>query len=136
MFFKKIQTKLKTVKENILVLLDKIDNSKNYKKHYYPNSHRLKIFLKGGSSVTVNTNNGYVRAEYLKRRFLIYHANYLHYNPNRLWTWFSDAFAGALILFAITSLFMLKGKKGIKGRGGIYTLLGIVIPILFLWYYI
>ena len=124
------------VKENILVLLDEIDNSKNYKKHYYPNSNRLKIFLKGGSSVVVNTKNGYGRAEYLKRRFLIYQANYLHYNPNRLWTWFSDAFAAALILFAITSLFMLKGKKGIKGRGGIYTLLGILIPILFLWYYI
>jgi len=47
----------------------------------------------------------------------------LHYNPNKIWTWFSDVFAGALILFALTSLFMVKGKKGIMGRGGIYTAL-------------
>ena len=123
------------IKRDILTLLDNIDNRKNYKKHYYPSSNKLKIFLKGGSSIVVNTISGYGRTEYLKRRPLIYEVNYLHYNPNRLWTWFSDAFCAALILFAITSLFMLKGKKGIWGRGGIYTLLGIIIPILFLWYY-
>jgi len=95
----------------------------------------LKIFLKGGSSILINTRSGKGRAEYLKRRPVFYEVNYLHYNPNRIWTWFSDAFAAALIIFAITSLFMLKGKKGIIGRGGIYTLLGIIIPILFLIFY-
>lgn len=122
----------KNVKNNILLLLDKIDNRDNYKKHYYPDSHKLKIFLKGGSSILINTMNGKGRAEYLKKRPLFYQVNYLHYNPSRLWTWFSDAFAAALILFAITSIFMLKGKNGILGRGGIYALLGIIIPILFL----
>ena len=49
---------------------------------------------------------------------------------------FSYIFAAALILFAITSFFMVKGKYGIKGRGGIYTLIGILIPLLFLLYFI
>jgi hypothetical protein len=31
---------------------------------------------------------------------------------------------------------MLKGKKGIIGRGGIYMVLGIIIPLLFLMYYL
>ena len=83
----------------------------------------------------VDINSGHGEVEYLKRRPVFYESNYLHYNPNRIWTWFSDAFAAALILFAITSLFMVKGKKGIKGRGGIYTALGIIIPILFLIMY-
>lgn len=121
-----------SVKENILLLLDDIDDRENYKKHYYPNNNQLKIFLRGGSSVLVNLKSGKGRAEYLKRRPIFYEVNYLHYNPNKFWTWFSDIFAGALILFAITSLFMVKGKKGIKGRGGIYTALGILIPLLFL----
>jgi hypothetical protein len=47
--------------------------------------------------------------------------------------WFSDLYAGALILFAITSLFMVRGKKGMKGTGGIYTALGILIPLVFLF---
>ncbi|MDV7187250.1 PepSY-associated TM helix domain-containing protein [Lutibacter sp. TH_r2] len=123
------------VKKNILILLDKVDSRKNYKKHYYPNNNKLKIFLKGGSSIVVNVNKGFGTAEYLRKRPLIFETNYLHYNPNRIWTWFSDAFAVALILFAITSFFMVKGKKGITGRGGIYTALGFLIPILFLIFF-
>jgi hypothetical protein len=124
------------VKTNILKLLDNIDDSDNYKKHYYPNKSQLKIFLKGGSSIIVNVENGNGTAEYLKRRPVFYESNFLHYNPNRIWTWFSDAFAAALILFSITSLFMVKGKKGIIGRGGIYLVLGIIIPIVFLMFYL
>ena len=125
-----------SVKTTILALLDNIDDSDNYKKHYYPDKNKLKIFIKGGSSIIVNVNSGKGYAEYLKRRPLFYEANFLHYNPNRIWTWFSDIFAAALILFAITSLFMVKGKKGITGRGGIYTALGILLPILFLIFYL
>ena len=84
----------------------------------------------------VNVVNGNGMAEYLKRRAVFYEVNFLHYNPNRVWTWFSDAFSASLILFAITSFFMVKGKKGIRGIGGIYTALGILIPLLFLIYYL
>ena len=125
-----------SAKTAVLNLLDEIDDSKNYKSHYYQDASTLKVFLKGGSTVQVNVKTGKGFAEYLTKRFVFYEANYLHYNPNRVWTWFSDIFAGALILFAITSLFMVKGKNGIMGRGGIYTIIGIILPILFLWYYL
>jgi hypothetical protein len=121
------------IKENILNLLADIAPKEVYKKHYYPEDDIIKVFLKGGSSIVVNTSTGEGRAEYLKKRLVFYEVNYLHYNPSKWWMWFSDIFAGALILFAITSLFMVKGKKGISGRGGIYTALGIIIPLLFLF---
>ena len=121
------------LQENILLLLDAIDNRKNYKKHYFPQDDVLKIFIKGGSSIIVETQTGDVFAEYLKKRAVFYEVNFLHYNPNYWWMWFSDIFAAALIFLAITSLFMVKGKKGISGRGGIYTALGIIIPIIFLF---
>ena len=35
-----------STKENIFVLLDKIDNRNNYKSHYYPNDNNIKIFAK------------------------------------------------------------------------------------------
>lgn len=123
------------LKSNILNLLDEIDHRDNYKKHYFPSPNTLKIFLKGGSSVVINIVTGKGNAEFLKRRPIFYEVNYLHYNPNKIWTWFSDIFAGALILFAITSLFMNKGKNGLKGWGGIYTVLGFLIPLLFLILY-
>jgi hypothetical protein len=119
-------------KENFLRLLDEIDDRDNYKKHYYPENNYVKIFLRGGSSVVVNTQSGSGNAEFLRKRPLFYDVNFLHYNPHRWWMWFSDAFSAALIFLAVSSLFMLKGKKGVWGTGGIYTLLGIIIPILFL----
>jgi len=120
------------VEENILNLLDQIDDRANYKKHYYPQINYLKIFLKGGSSIIVDVETGEGTAEYLRKRQVFYQVNFLHYNPNAWWTWFSDIFAGALILLAITSLFMIKGKKGMAGRGGWLTAAGIIIPIIFL----
>ncbi len=122
------------VDQSIKKLLTDIAPKSKYKKHYYPQNELIKIFLNGGSSVVINTNSGNGQAEFLKKRSVFYESNYLHYNPHKWWMWFSDAFAGALILFAVTSFFMVKGKKGIIGRGGIYTVLGFIVPLLFLWY--
>lgn len=119
-------------KENVLLLLDKIASRDEYKKHYYPEKEKLKIFLQGGSSVEVDTRSGQGLAEFLKRRPLFYQANYLHYNPHRWWTWFSDIFAVALIILAVTGIIIIKGKKGITGRGAWLTTLGILVPLLFL----
>jgi len=113
-------------------LVSQFDEVNNLRKFYYPNPETIKIFLKGGSSIVVNIKTGEGQAEFLKKRMLFYQVNFLHYNPNYWWTWFSDIFAAALILFSITSLFMVRGKKGIVGRGGIYALAGIIIPVLFL----
>ena len=120
------------VKDNILTLLDDIDDRDNYKKHYYPDKNYLKVFLSGGSSVMINTQTGEGYAEFLQKRPVFYQVNFLHYNPNYWWMWFSDIFSGALILFALTSFFMVRGKKGTWGTGGIYALAGIIIPILYL----
>jgi hypothetical protein len=119
-------------KSNVISFLKEIGDDKSYIKHYYPSKNSIKIFLKGGSSISMDTKTGKGRAEYLSKRPLFYQVNFLHYNPHAWWKWFSDIFAGALILFAITSIFMVRGKKGITGRGGIYTIAGIIIPILFL----
>ena len=120
------------LKNNILELLEDIGDKGKYKSHYFPDSQYLKIFLRGGSSVFMNTATGRGTAEYLVKRQVFYQTNYLHYNPNSWWMWFSDIFAGALILLAISSIFMVRGKKGAWGRGGIYIALGILIPIFFL----
>ncbi len=121
------------INKNIDLLLEEIGTNIAYKKHYYPESDLIKIFLNGGSSVLVDLETGNGQAEFLRKRPMFYEVNYLHYNPNDWWKWFSDIYAGALILFAITSFFMVRGKRGIKGTGGIYTALGIIIPLVFLF---
>ena len=116
-------------------LLDDESIKLSYKSHYYPETQYIKIFLKGGSTLVVNTTTGNGTAEMLNKRAVFYEVNYLHYNPNAWWMWFSDIFAGALIFLAITSFFIVKGKKGAWGRGGVYIALGIIIPIVFLIIY-
>jgi len=116
--------------ELVFQLLSDLDLRKEYKKHYFPKDHLLKIFLNGGSNVVYDIDQGFGEVEILKKRPIFYEVNYLHYNPNAWWMWFSDIFAGALIFLAITSFFIVKGKHGATGRGGIYIALGFIIPLL------
>lgn len=117
----------------ILSFLKEIDAKDEFKSYNFVEGGQiLRIYLKGRSSVTVRPSTGEVMAEYVKKRPFFYQTNYLHYNPNEWWMWFSDIFAGALIFLAISSIFIVRGKKGAWGRGGIYIALGIIIPILFL----
>jgi len=122
-------------KDEVITILEIIGEENNYKKHYYPDRSTLKIFLKGGSAlIDLETGNGLI--EKIKRRPIFHHVNFLHYNPTRTWMWYSDVYAGALIILAITGLFILRGKNGITRRGAWLTLAGIIIPIIFLIAYL
>jgi hypothetical protein len=117
-------------------LVNQLNGEYRYRSHFFPGEDILKIFLREGSA-TIDLNSGLTRIEVLKKRPVFREVNFLHYNkPKKLWTWFSDAFAGALILMAITGLFMIRGRKGITGRGAWLTALGILIPIIFLLLYL
>ena len=123
-------------KEDIDVLLSQLDVDKKIKKHYYPNPGTLKVFLHGGS-LTVNTRSGKGFLETVDRRPIFYEVNYLHYNHTKfLWTWFSDLFAGGLILLAITGLFVLRGKNSFRRRGVWFVVVGILVPLGFLLVYL
>ncbi len=119
--------------EKIKALLLSLNLDGTYKSYNYVEKNTLlRIYLKGRSSVTVYPASGKVAAEIVKKRPVFFETVHLHYNPGSWWTWFSDIFAGALVFLALSSLFMIKGKKGVRGRGGIYVLAGIIIPVLFL----
>lgn len=116
----------------VVEMLKPIKEEGNYTKHYFPESDRMKVFLKGGSSLEVDMQSGEALYEALKKRPILSQFNRLHYNPGKSWTVFSDIFAISLILITITGIFLNKGKRGILGRGGIELLAGIIIPIFFM----
>ena len=127
-----LSDKSKVDKALVLTLLEPWGEAGNYTKHYFPKDGKLKVFLKGGSSLEVNTQTGDAVYECLKRRPLLSDMVKLHYNPTKWWTIFSDVFAVCLILITVTGMVMVKGPKGFLGRGGILFIIGIVIPVLFL----
>ena len=119
--------------KDIKTIIDKAGIA-SYKKYYFPNKNKLKIFVDDGT-VSVDLKSGKADMELLKKRFLIAEMNYLHYNPVRLWTYFSDIFAVVLIFLAISGLVILKGKYGFAKRGWWLVIAGLVFPVLILVLY-
>ncbi len=113
-------------------ILKEVGVSNRYLKHYSPDGQICKIFVKNGN-VLINTSTKEVKAELVQRRTLFHAVNWLHYNPNKVWTWISDIFAVSLILLAISGMFILKGKNGLKWRGTILIVSGILLPIIFVF---
>ena len=114
-------------RDDVAELLKLAGVEETYKKHYSPRPGSLRIFLNGGVA-TYLRDTGEFSAEILKRRPIFYTFNKLHYNPSVWWTWFADIFCAALLIVAITGLFLIKGYYGITRRGGVLALLGILIP--------
>lgn len=115
-------------------ILKTIAGDLKYKTFYYPSGNFLTIFIEGGS-VRINTINGQGTVERISRRPFFYQVNFLHYNPGVWWKYFSDIFCVSLILVTITGLFIVKGRNGITRRGAILTIIGIILPLLFLFIY-
>ncbi|MDD4819763.1 MAG: PepSY-associated TM helix domain-containing protein [Flavobacteriales bacterium] len=114
-------------------LLKKWDKQNEYTQYYFPEDTKIKVFTKGGSSVTMDITDGSAVYESVEKRIIPSALNRLHYNPTRWWTWFSDAFILSLVVITLTGLIMVKGPKGLWGRGGIELIIGILIPLLFVF---
>jgi len=122
--------------ESVKNILKRINTSEDYKTTFRPQPDILRIF-KEDNTIDVNLKTGDVVQEIVRTRPLIYEMNFLHLNhPKKLWTYFADLYAISLAVLAITGLFILKGRQGIKGRGAWLTSLGILIPVFFLWLYL
>lgn len=119
-------------KDEVLGLLKIVGEEKNYTKHFYPNNSTMRVFLKSGSTFSLNTQTGETNYEGLQKRPFFSQLAFLHYNPGKWWTFFSDIFAVSLIIICLSGIFINKGKRGIIGIGGIEILIGMLIPILFL----
>ncbi len=121
-------------KTYVMSVLDHLGERDHYKS-FIAGEGYVSIFLQGGS-VYVDLTNGEAQMEKKTTRYVIKEMNLLHYNGlKRFYTWFSDLYAVALIVLAITGLFVLRGKNGILGRGAWLTAIGIILPALFLFWY-
>ncbi len=121
-------------KAAILTILEQFNERENYKNHYFPNKGILKVFLDDGTAY-INLETGEGLIELTKRRKVFREVNYLHYNPIKYWTWFSDIFCGALIILGISGILIPRGARGITKRGAWLTILGFVIPFIYLIIY-
>jgi hypothetical protein len=83
-------------------------------------------------SLHVDTAKGTIVDEGQEPRFILRVANWLHLNRGKkAWTYAADAYAAALLFLAMSGVFMIAGKKGLLGRGAVFVLLGILVPVVY-----
>lgn len=92
---------------------------------------RLEILF-DNRSLVADLATGEVYDDRQEPRFLLRVANWLHYNRGKAaWTYIADIYAILLLYLAISGIFMLKGRLGIRGRGAILIAAGAAVPILY-----
>jgi hypothetical protein len=98
---------------------------------YRSDTHEVSVLLEG-RTFHVNTATGAVLEDGQRPRFMIRVANWLHLNRGKkAWTYIADGYAAFLLILAATGIFMLPGRKGLIGRGGLMVALGVAVPVLY-----
>lgn len=83
-------------------------------------------------TLIVHLDTGHVRDTGRDPRVFLRVANWLHLNRGKkAWTYIADGYALLLLYLALSGMFMLPGRKGLVGRGGVLVALGAAVPILY-----
>jgi len=86
----------------------------------------------GGTTVTAELSKGALLVRERRPRPLLRMANWLHLNRGKkAWTTIADGYAVLLLFLATSGVFMLPGRKGLVGRGGVLVLLGFALPVFY-----
>jgi len=120
--------------EQILSLAkEKFKINHKLKGKFWVSPNELKMFFANETTVFFYKDKNSLLFEKITPRFLLRSFNGLHVNELKsYWIVVSDIYAIILFYLAISALFMVKGKYGIRGRGGILALIGLSIPTFFI----
>lgn len=117
-------------------LTTSLDMSAPIRTHFWVSPNEYKLFLQGETNIVVDFSKERAIIEQIEPRTVFKALNLLHLNEiKQAWSYFSDMFAGLLIFLAISSLFMVKGRKGVLGKRGLYVVAGFLIPLGFILIY-
>ena len=91
----------------------------------------LQVFTES-ATLDVHLETGSVTRVRHARRPLLYEMNVMHLNTRKApWTGIADAFAAVLIILAVSGIFLVTGRKGLVGRGGLLMIAGILLPVVY-----
>jgi len=103
---------------------------------FYPDENLVEILLSSNEKIRINTSTWRAEHEQVKRRPFLHLFNFLHLNSaKKAWTLYADLYAIALLLIALTGLFMKKGRKGLWGEAGLWIAAGLALPFVLVWIY-
>ncbi|MDB4962442.1 MAG: hypothetical protein JWP01_2441 [Myxococcales bacterium] len=98
----------------------------------YRAGDEIRLTYQSGTQVTAIGDTGEVTVQARESRFFLRVANWLHYNRGKkAWTYMADLYAVMLLYLAISGIFMIKGRLGLKWRGAILISLGLGVPLAY-----
>jgi hypothetical protein len=116
-----------------LALGSAVGHSEPPRNHFWRGPDRLLAFYGEGDREVLEYSPSSGVAELIQRheRALLRDLNYLHLNEQRgWWTWVADSYAALLLFLAVSGALIVRGRKGLRGRGGLLLATGIVLPLL------
>ncbi len=103
--------------------------------HFLETTTDLRVFLDQGQEARLDTTTGQGQLKTITRRAVLFEVNALHLNTLKgVWTYVADLFAVALMFLAVTGSLMMKGDRGLAGRGKWFVGTGLLIPVGFVVY--
>lgn len=103
--------------------------------HFQESETLLRVFLDQGQEARLDVRTGRGELKRITTRTALFEINSLHLNNLKgTWTYVADVFAVALIFLALTGATMMKGDRGIAGRGKYFIAAGLAVPIGFIIY--
>jgi hypothetical protein len=94
----------------------------------------IRLEYSNGSKATaiVGAKDTTVTVQARSRRAFIGLANWLHTaRHKKAWKYIADSYAVLLLYLALSGIFMIKGKLGLKWRGTILISTGILVPVMY-----
>ena len=92
----------------------------------------LKIsYVTNDVSIDIATGKG--KLESYKTTPILGHMTKLHVDTSNWWIYYSDIFGIAMLVIAITGMFIQKGQFSFRARGWKLALLGMIFPLIFLF---
>lgn len=91
------------------------------------------VRLSYASGTQVTAIGATVTVQEREDRFFFRVATWLHATRGKqAWKYISDAYAVLLLYLAISGLFMIKGRLGLRWRGTILVALGVAVPVAYI----
>jgi hypothetical protein len=113
------------------LVLERLALTEPVKSTWRAGATEFQVFLEGGG-VDVNLATGEVVRHGFARRPLLFDLNFMHLNSGKApWTGIADVYGGMLVVMALTGIFLVRGRKGLSGRGGVLMALGFLLPIVY-----
>ena len=94
----------------------------------YRAGDEVRLTLADGTKVTAIGET--LTIQHRRDRMFFRVADWLHATRGKAaWKWIADAYAVLLLYLAISGIFMIKGRLGLRGRGAVMIAIGLAAPI-------